>query len=95
MLPNLDYRPRLSNLRPLLQPSDFVTEAGPKVTPAEVLADCVGYDPEFLDGFAVAWPAASEAIQGDLLEIPGTLHNRLDYTHFSVAMSARAGWQCS
>jgi hypothetical protein len=46
MLPNLDYRPRLSNLRPL-QPSDFVTEAGPKVTPAEVLADCVGYDRNF------------------------------------------------
>jgi endonuclease G len=61
--------------------------APPRTTPAEALADREGYQADFLGDFHVAWPQLAEAYRGDLLPIPGSPEDRLDYTHFSVAMS--------
>ncbi|WP_421683227.1 DNA/RNA non-specific endonuclease [Stutzerimonas urumqiensis] len=84
------YRPRLADLRPLGTPSGVqsITALAPaRTTPAEVLADRTGYQADFLGAFQVPWPRASEALQDDLLPVPGNAKNRLDYTHFSITMS--------
>lgn len=87
----LHYRPRLADLRRLAQPGaldSHVLERGlTRTTPAELLADRAGYQDDFLGDFRVPWPELDEPYRVDLLSVPGSALNRLDYTHFSIAMS--------
>jgi len=88
----LHHRPRLADLRPLGHPTALapITElAPPRTTPAEALADREGYRADFLGDFQVPWPSLAEPYRDDLLPIPGSSQDRLDYTHFSIAMSKR------
>lgn len=87
----LQYRPRLADLRRLAQPGaleNHALERGlPRTTPAEALTDREGYRDDFLGDFRVPWPQLDEPFRADLLPVPGSALNRLDYTHFSIAMS--------
>ncbi len=87
----LQYRPRLADLRPLGQLTALAEPAyeliPPRTTPAETLADRQGYHADFLGQFHVAWPQLAENYRDDVLPIPGSAEDRLDYTHFSIAMS--------
>ncbi len=88
----LHHRPRLADLRPLgpatvLAP--IAERAAPRITPAEALADRDGYRADFLGAFPVPWPRLAEPYRDDLLPVPGNAEGRLDYTHFSIAMSKR------
>jgi endonuclease G len=90
--PDLAYRPRLADLQPLVPPSSSAPAtlrpaAEPRVTPAAQLQDRTGYDSGFLGDFVVPWPGFDD----DPAHAPyptGTPDNRLDYTHFSLTMSA-------
>ncbi len=87
----LQHRPRLADLRRLAQPGSLenhTLERGlPRTTPAEALTDREGYRDDFLGDFRVPWPQLDEPFRADLLPVPGSALNRLDYTHFSIAMS--------
>lgn len=87
----LQYRPRLADLQPLGQPTALAEATyeltAPRTTPAEALADRQGYHADFLGQFTVAWPQLAEPYRNDLLPIDGSTEDRLDYTHFSIAMS--------
>lgn len=86
----LHYRPRLADLRRLAKPGALerpALERGPRTTPAEALTDREGYRDDFLGDFLVPWPQLDEPYRADLLLVPGSALNRLDYTHFSIAMS--------
>jgi endonuclease G len=61
---------------------------GPRVNPPAVFQGRTGYREDFLGDFVVPLPTAVDQPQPDILEIDGTRNNRLDYTHFSVVMSA-------
>lgn len=88
-----DYAPRLSEMRALGPAAGENVSAesaegarrGPRTTPAATLEHRTGYDPAFLGEFVVPWLKPSAALASDLLPI-GTA-SRLDYLHFSVAMS--------
>ncbi|MFD1985468.1 DNA/RNA non-specific endonuclease [Mesorhizobium newzealandense] len=91
-----EYAPRLSQMRVLGgQPSwlsSFSTEAearrfGPRISSPLTLERRVGYAAEFLGEFVVPWPAVIGMRAADVLPVPGAATSRLDYTHFSVAMS--------
>jgi len=91
-----DYTPRLSDMRRLGPGDDGIdvsvesAEArrqGPRTTHAVSLANRTGYDAAFLGEFEVAWPAPTAACALDLQPIEGSALARLDYLHFSVAMS--------
>ena len=99
---DLSARPRLSDLRRLGGPpasdaelggvtesTDIELEAArrPRRTAAAALADRTGYDETFLPGFPVPLPAPIGSLANDVLPIPGSPQNRLDFTHFSVTMS--------
>lgn len=94
----LDHRPRLRDLQPLghsLASASALHElAPPRTTPAEALADREGYRADFLGDFHVGWPGVTEHLRSDLLDVPGSNERRLDYTHFSVALSRhrRLAW---
>jgi endonuclease G len=89
------YRPRLADMvslgtEPPVAPGSQLLEArrsGPRITHAATLKDRTGYAADFLGGFQVAWPSLIGAAADDLLAVPGSPQNRLDYMHFSVAMS--------
>lgn len=86
----LHYRPRLADLRRLAKPAALDSQAlerGPRTTPADSLTDREGYRDDFLGDFHVPWPQPDEPYRADLLPVPGSALNRLDYTHFSIAMS--------
>lgn len=91
---DLDHRPRLADLRPLVptpasvSPTATLLEAaaGPRVTPATSLKDREGYQEDFLGDFQVPWPSPSEALAGDVLALADG-GSRLDYTHFSITLS--------
>lgn len=87
----LNHRPRLADMRSLSQPTALATQpsarASTRATPAEALADREGYRDDFLGDFYVPWPQMAEAYKDDLLPIPHSSEDRLDYTHFSIAMS--------
>lgn len=92
---DLNHRPRLANMRhpdgsaPQAAGIDPMLEArrrGPRVSPPETFRDRRGYDPGFLGDFVIPWPAPVGARKADLLPI-GNGDDRLDYMHFSVAMS--------
>jgi endonuclease G len=87
----LHHRPRLADMRPLGQPTAWVNPAlglaSPRTTLAEMLADREGYRTDFLDDFNIPWPQLAEPYRADLLPIPNSAEDRLDYTHFSIAMS--------
>lgn len=98
---DLSARPRLAEMRRLGGPPHedlelrTATEAAgdaqeaarrPHRTPAEALTDRTGYREDFLD-FAVPLPEPIGARARDVLPVPGSRDNRLDYTHFSVVMS--------
>jgi endonuclease G len=98
---DLAARPRLADLRRLGGPlsedrelqasteaADDALEAArrPHRTPAEALADRAGYIEDFL-AFPVPLPEPIGAGARDVLPVPGSRDNRLDYTHFSVVMS--------
>lgn len=89
-----DYRPRLADMGFLadnhaVAPGTQLLEArhsGPRVTHSDTFVDRKGYDPLFLGDFPVDWPRLEGTAASDLLSIP-TMNDRLDYMHFSVAMS--------
>lgn len=91
----LDYRPRLESLRPLVAGGEeirveSVLEArrkGPNITAKETLAEREGYLPDFLGEFEAHWPVPVGIKQEDVYPVPGTQNNLLHYTHFSVMMS--------
>ena len=88
---NLDHRPRLADLRPILPGSDptalLARRAVPRVTSAAELNDRQGYAEHFLGDFAVPWPSLSEGLAARAYRL-GNGATRLDYTHFSVTMSS-------
>lgn len=87
----LNYRPRLADMRPLGQPTASVNPifelAPPRATPPDMLVDREGYRNDFLGDLNVPWPQLAEPYRADLLPIPNSAEDRLDYTHFSIAMS--------
>jgi endonuclease G len=58
----------------------------PRVTDPETLKERVGYVDDFLGEFVVKWPGLVGERAHDLLPVEGA-DDRLDYEHFSVAMS--------
>ncbi|MEH3120758.1 MAG: DNA/RNA non-specific endonuclease [Sphingomonas phyllosphaerae] len=90
-----DYRPRLADMvslgdEPPVALGAQLLEArrrGPRVTDAATLKDRTGYAADFLGDFYVSWPSLIGSAVDDLLAVPSSRQNRLDYTHFSVAMS--------
>lgn len=80
---DLDYRPRLADLRPLVAPAPTLLAEARTSSPAS-LAGREGYRADHLGAFAVPLPtAASDAV----LPVSGRDDGRLDYTHFTVVMS--------
>lgn len=57
-------------------------------TAAEEFEGRGGYDPNFLDGFAITLPQAAGAAKNDMLVIGGS-EVELKYMHFSVIMSVK------
>ncbi|TWI55477.1 endonuclease G [Pseudomonas duriflava] len=91
---DLNYQPRLSDMRRLAAPVQaFAPEAElkqqtPRVTPAASLAERLGYAADFLGEFEVPWPQPVGKRQEDIQPVPDSAENRLDYQHFSITMSA-------
>lgn len=88
---DLLHRPRLADLKPLVQSHATLTikearSAAKKVTAAEDLEGRQGYVENFLGGFLVPWPTVGAALADDVQVLDGG-GDRLDYTHFSVSMS--------
>lgn len=88
---NVSHRPRLADLKPLVQslraaPAALRRQAEPRITPAPQLENREGYRSDFLGDFLVPWPSLDPA-QAEDVHPTGTAMNRLDYTHFSIAMS--------
>ncbi|WP_082450235.1 DNA/RNA non-specific endonuclease [Sphingomonas sp. Leaf231] len=84
---DLDFRPRLIDLRPLAAPD---RAAGPGLlatarvsTPAS-LAGREGYRSDHLGAFAVDLPVAPAGVA---LPVPGRDDARLDYEHFTIVMA--------
>ncbi len=75
---------RLADMYRLLgpRPTALARETARTHEPAH-FAGRQGYDSAFLDTFEVALPQPT----ADVLPVPGSPDNRLDYTHFSVVMS--------
>ncbi|MBB3695018.1 DNA/RNA non-specific endonuclease [Sphingomonas sp. BK580] len=91
-MPIPSYRPRLRDLRPLVPAAapaaaPTLAPALARVTPAGDLAGRAGYDPAHLPDFAVALPSTA-GVRSDVRAVPGRDDGRLDYTHFSVVLSA-------
>ncbi|MEH3023049.1 MAG: DNA/RNA non-specific endonuclease [Pseudomonas oryzihabitans] len=84
---DLGYRPRLADLRPLSPAPASELRSGPRITPAADLADREGYQADFLGDFRVPWPQPGASLVADVLALPAS-DDRLDYTHFSVTLSA-------
>lgn len=90
---NPDYRPRLHDMNRLGDRSAAAEtrlesrRRGPRITAPATLAGRQGYDHNFLGEFVVPLPVPTGTRATDVLEIPGTAGNRLDYTHFTVMMS--------
>jgi endonuclease G len=83
---DLSYRPTLTDLHPLIPDIDM--EGAIRISGRESFVGCAGYDPAFLGEFHAPWPTLVHTNAGDVLPVPGSPDNRLDYTHFSVTMSA-------
>lgn len=93
---DLNYRPGLNDLRPLL-PATSAQASGvesvlesrrsTRATPAATFQGRTGYDPDFLEGFAVPLPMPAGERESDILEVEGSPGGRLDYTHFTIVMS--------
>jgi endonuclease G len=92
---DIDYRPGLDDLRPLVPGSassatstESVLEArrNPRTTSAATLAERTGYDDGFLD-FDMPLPTPMGERANDILEVGGDAAGRLNYTHFTVVMS--------
>lgn len=99
---DLSARPRLADLRRVggspaadhelaghIESVDAELEAArrPRRTPAAAFAGREGYQLDFLGEFEVPLPVPTATMERDVLPIPGTQVNRLDYTHFSAVMS--------
>ena len=82
---DLSYRPRLHDLHP---PGGATRLLAPAVrmSPGDGFAGRSGYRADFLPGFTVLLPDPA-AIADDVLPVPGSDGDRLDYEHFSIAMS--------
>jgi endonuclease G, mitochondrial len=94
---DLQYHPRLHDMyrlgpaedrRSAFESALEARRRPPRVTAPETLADRGGYDPDFLGEFVVPWPSPVGARGADVSLVDGSADNRLDYTHFSVTMSA-------
>lgn len=92
MTSELDYYPRLADMKPLSKLTSLVnereneaTKGSAPSTAAVAFEGRTGYSESFLDGFEIVWPNLTSAVKSDLLSIGDS--NRLDYMHFSVAMS--------
>jgi endonuclease G len=92
-VPISSYRPRLRDLRPLV-PASLPAPAAPtlaptlaRTSPASDFAGRAGYDPAHLPDFAVALPSTA-GVRSDVRAVPGRDDGRLDYTHFSLVLSA-------
>lgn len=83
---DLNYCPIMDDLQPLFPALEG--EAGPRISDPSSFSGCAGFDPDFLAEFSLPWPTLSGASANDVLTISGSPYNRLDYTHFSVTMSA-------
>ena len=92
-MPISSYRPRLRDLRPLVPASlpapdaPTLAPALARTTPASDFAGRAGYDPAHLPDFAVALPSTA-GVRSDVRAVPGRDDGRLDYTHFSLVLSA-------
>ena len=97
---DLSHRPRLASLRRLggseaADPELVRTEAvialeavkKPKVSPPERFVGQTGYDTDFLAGFPVPLPVPQGEKADDVLPVPLSDCNRLDYLHYSAVMS--------
>lgn len=87
------HRPRLADLRPILESPRLVSnalrkQAEPTVTPAAQLKNRQGYNSEFLGDFIVPWPTVDAALTNDVYPTDDA-DNRLNYTHFSIMLSRR------
>jgi endonuclease G len=94
---DLTYFPRLADLRTVGRAVERESAAsitlearrsGPRVTPKETLENRTGYEPDFLGEFVVPWPTLIGAKKHDVVPVAGSPYARLNYTHFSVTMSA-------
>lgn len=89
---NLLHRPRLATMQ-VVAPAEAAQAAAegarktPQRTDPRTFDRRNGYDEEFLPGWTVKWPSAS-ANPGDVLPVVGAPDNLLNYTNFSVMMSA-------
>lgn len=88
---NVSHRPRLADLKPLVQslqaaPAALRRQTEPRITPATQLENREGYRSDFLGDFIVPWPSLDPA-QAEDVHPTGAAMNRLDYTHFSIIMS--------
>ncbi len=89
-MPISSYRPRLRDLRPLVPAAVATPTLAPapaRATPASDFAGRTGYDPAHLPDFAVALPSTA-GVRSDVRAVPGRDDGRLDYTHFSLVLSA-------
>jgi endonuclease G len=89
-VPVSSYRPRLSDLRPLVSAAASAPRLAPalaRTTPASDFTGRTGYDPAHLPDFTVALPSTA-ALRSDVRAVPGRDDGRLDYTHFSIVLSA-------
>jgi len=85
---NLLYRPRLADLNPLRGGTHTLSqlEAAVRNSPVSdpvTFERRLGYDAGFLSNLPVPWPTLTETKQADILPAGA----KLDYMHFSVAMS--------
>lgn len=96
MRTDLNYRPRLHDLCHLGKQSSEVTlesvaearSRQPRVTDPITLTERGGYKADFLGDFVVDWPQPVGLRSNDVTQVPETEDNLLNYTHFSVMMSA-------
>jgi len=88
-VPISSYRPRLRDLRPLAAApvAPTLAPALARTTPASDFVGRAGYDPAHLPDFAVALPSTA-GVRSDVRAVPGRDDGRLDYTHFSLVLSA-------
>ncbi len=80
---DLEARPRLDDLRPLLREAPALLAEARVSSPAS-LADRAGYRSDHLGAFAVPLPVAPAAV---VLPVAGRDDARLDYEHFTVVMA--------
>jgi endonuclease G len=86
---DLSYRPRLRDMAPLTlsNPSLLASEVEGEITSTPTtFRGRAGYQTVFLNGWDVPLPATTK-IADDVLPVPGSDGDRLDYEHFSVVMS--------